>query len=312
MFQMHEASQSTCDFPDSYFIVTVPINSSISLGSNIFHLNLPLSDIIHRCTQAHFGQLLSIVGQVLQERVFCKRNEIQKPTNEIPDQNPNQDHRTHAVPSTRPSFSSTTSSFVYTTSNRNPILVLDSKQSTSMAAFAAVDEVQRVVHHVFLPPKLPQQADEDSDSIALINTVLSALVALRDLLPPSSPPKALKEASGLLSNIKSINGLAGGRIDEVRLRKILTLLPVGRTLAANVSSQNAAVLITRRPDELVFEEFELSPLAADVVGTEGRLARSFPGLAVAVPVSILIGSDFSSMVASTLSTMCHQPAPGMQ
>lgn len=183
-----------------------------------------------------------------------------------------------------------------------------------MAAFAAVDEVQRVVHHVFLPPKLPQQADEDSDSIALINTVLSALVALRDLLlsRSCSPPKALNNAFVLLRNIKTINGLAGGKIDEERLQKILTCLPVGRTVAANVSSQNAAVLITRRPDELVFEEFELSPLAADVVGTEGRLTRSFPGQAVAVPFSILGESDFSSMVASTLSTMCRQPAPGMQ
>lgn len=180
-----------------------------------------------------------------------------------------------------------------------------------MSAFTTVDGVQRVVHHVFLPPKLPQQADEDSE-IDLINTVLSALVALRDLSLPSSPPKALNSAFVLLSNIKSINCSAGGRIDEKCLQGVLTRLPVGRTLAANVSSQNAAVLVTRRPDELVFEEFELSPLAADVVGTEGRLARSFPGLAVAVPASILGESDFSSMVASTLSTMCLQPAPGMQ
>lgn len=182
-----------------------------------------------------------------------------------------------------------------------------------MAAFAAVDEVQRVVHHIFLPPKLAQQADEDSE-IAIINTVLKALAALRDLLLSltRSPPKALNNAVVLLKNIKSINDLAGGKINEEHLQKILTCLPVGRTVAANVSSQNAAVLITRRPDELVFEEFELSPLAADVVGTEGRLARSFPGLAVAVPVSILGDSDFPSMVASTLSTMCRQPAPGMQ
>lgn len=180
-----------------------------------------------------------------------------------------------------------------------------------MAASAGAGEMERVVHHVFLPPKLPQQADEDSD-IALINATLKALVALRRLLLTDSQSKALDNAIALLKNIKQINGLPGGKIDEVCLRKILTSLPVGQTLVANVSSQNAAMLITRRPDDLVFEVFELSPLDADVLKTEGRLTRTFPGLAVAVPATLLNESDFPTMIASTLSTMCHQPAPGMQ
>lgn len=174
-----------------------------------------------------------------------------------------------------------------------------------------MDGIQRVVNHVFLPPKLPQQADEDSE-VALFNTTLQALVGLRDLILPDSPPEALNNAIALLNNIKAVNSFPGGKIDEVRLQKILTCLPVGGTLAANVSCQNAAVLITRRPEKLVFEEFELSPLAADVVKTEGRLTRTFPGLAVAVPATLLNQSDFAEMIASTLSTMCHQPAPGMQ
>lgn len=180
-----------------------------------------------------------------------------------------------------------------------------------MAASASADETQRVVHHVFLPPKLPQQADKDSE-IALFKITLQALVALRDLLLPDAPPEALDNAIALLKNIKAVNDSPGGEIDEVRLHKILISLPVCHTLAANVSSQNAAVLITRQPDELVFEEFELSPLAAEVVKTEGRLTRTFPGLAVAVPASLLNEPDFVTMVASTLSTMSHQPAPGMQ
>lgn len=180
-----------------------------------------------------------------------------------------------------------------------------------MASSSSADEVERVVHHVFLPPKLPQRADEDSE-IALVKTTLLGLFALRNLFSPDSIPKALDNSIALLTNIKAVNGLPGGKVDEVRLHKILTGLPVFRTLAANVSSQNAAVLITRQPDELVFEEFELSPLAADVVKTEGRLTRIFPGLAVAVPVNLLNESDFATMIANTLSTMCHEPAPGMQ
>lgn len=180
-----------------------------------------------------------------------------------------------------------------------------------MAASASADEFQRVVHHVFLPPKLPQRADEDSEN-ALVSATLQALVALRDLLRQNSPPEALVNAIALLNNIKAINSLPGGKIDQVRLQKRLTSLPVGQTLVANVSSQNAAVLVTRLRYELVFEEFELSPLGADVVQTEGRLTRTFPGLAIAVPAKLLDEPDFPKMVASTLSTMGHQPAPGMQ
>lgn len=180
-----------------------------------------------------------------------------------------------------------------------------------MAVFASVDELQRVVDHVFLPPKLPQRADGESE-IALINTTSQALVALRDSLPPLLSPKVLDSAIALLGNIQEINNLPGGQIDEVRLQKTLTSLPVGQSLAANVSCQNAAVLVTRRRNELVFEEFELSPLDGDVVQTEGRLTRTFPGRAVAVPAKLLDEADFSKMIASTLSTMCHQPAPGMQ
>ncbi|KAK7696887.1 hypothetical protein SLS64_014115 [Diaporthe eres] len=180
-----------------------------------------------------------------------------------------------------------------------------------MAVSATADEFQRVVHHVFLPPKLPQQADEDSE-IALVNTTLQGLVALLVHPLPVLQRKALVNAIALLKNIKAINSLPRGKIDQVRLHEALVSLPVSQTLVANVSSQNAAVLVTRWLDELVFEEFELSPLDADVVQTEGRLTRTFPGLAVAVPAKLLDEPDFASMVASTLSTMGHQPAPGMQ
>jgi hypothetical protein len=180
-----------------------------------------------------------------------------------------------------------------------------------MTASTSTDRFQRVVHHVFLPPKLPQEKDGESE-LALIHTTWQSLAELRDLLPSESPPEVFHNAIALLDNIKAINCLKGGNIDELPLRKILTSLPIRQTLVANVSSQNAAVLITRQPDELVFEEFELSPRDADVLRPEGRLTRTFPGLAVAVPATILNEPDFPRMIASTLSTMGHQQAPGMQ
>lgn len=181
-----------------------------------------------------------------------------------------------------------------------------------MAASVNAGVIHRVVHHVFLPPQLPQQADEATE-IDLVNNTLNALHDLKALLQPDSPSmRALDDATALLETIKAINSLPGGEIDETQLLRFLESLPVGRMLAVMVSAQNAAVLITRQLEHLVVEEFELSALNAQVVQTRGRLVRTFPGLAIAVPASLLDQYDFPTMIANTLSTMCHQQAPDMR
>lgn len=180
-----------------------------------------------------------------------------------------------------------------------------------MTTLMSVDELRGVVNHVFLPPKLPQQADEDSE-IAIVNTTLQALIALREMLVPESPIDLLQTSIVLLENIRHIHSMPDGTIDEMRLYDTLASLPVGRALAAHIQSQNAGVLITRQADKLKFEAFELSPLAAAVNQIKGRLTRTFPGLVVAVRADRLNEADFTAMVAHTLSTMCYQPAPGMQ
>ncbi|KAK3671302.1 hypothetical protein LTR78_008762 [Recurvomyces mirabilis] len=179
-----------------------------------------------------------------------------------------------------------------------------------MAAAVNLDKMQKIVNHVFLPPKLPHSADKDSE-VALINTTLEALKSLHALLPQESSPQALDNAISLLENTSATNSLPGGEVNEVALKKRLKSLAVGRTIAVNVSAQNAAILITRLQDELVFEEFELSPNDEAVLGTKGRLVRSFPALAVTIKASLLDEADFRKMVACTLSTMSQQEVTEM-
>lgn len=179
-----------------------------------------------------------------------------------------------------------------------------------MAVPRSKEELLRVVNHVFLPPKLPQQDDKESD-IALVTITLEALIALRNLLPGSTP-EALEKCIVLLTNIRACNGLPDGKVDEQALQKTLETLPVGCTLAAKISSQNAAILVTRHQDELVFEAFELSANDAAVIAAKGRLVRTFPGLARQVPATLRGQADFPTAIANTLTTMCHKKVPGMQ
>ncbi|KXT10875.1 hypothetical protein AC579_8995 [Pseudocercospora musae] len=173
------------------------------------------------------------------------------------------------------------------------------------------EEIQRIIDHVFLPPKLPSEADDLSD-IPLIRATVDALTTLRDTILPQPLPDAISLAISAMSSIKQINSLSGGGTDEVGLHRGLTSLPNAHTMAMKISRQNAGVLITKKEDKLIFEVFELSPRNEDVIATKGRLIRTFPANAVALNGSLLDQTDFPSMIAHTLSTMCRQTVREMQ
>ncbi|PPJ57158.1 hypothetical protein CBER1_08454 [Cercospora berteroae] len=172
-------------------------------------------------------------------------------------------------------------------------------------------EKQRIIEHIFLPPRLPSSEDTESD-ISLVAIALEALISLRDLILPGSIPAALSNAIAVIDRLQKINSFEDGKADELALRKILLSLPLGQMLALKVHAQNAGVLISRQADTLVFEAFELSPANESILGTKGRLDRTSPGMAVSLSTDVLAQDDCASAVAMTLSTMCQQKAPGMQ
>ncbi|KXT06191.1 hypothetical protein AC578_1431 [Pseudocercospora eumusae] len=155
------------------------------------------------------------------------------------------------------------------------------------------EDIQRIIDHVFLPPKLPQKEDDSSD-ILLIRATVDALTTLRDAILPQPPPDAISLAISAMSNIKQVNSLSNGGTDEMGLHRGLTSLPNAHTMAMKISRQNAGVLITKKEDKLVFEVFELSPRNEDVIATKGRLIRTFPANAVAVDCSLLDQTDLPS------------------
>ncbi|GAB7331594.1 hypothetical protein MBLNU13_g02973t1 [Cladosporium sp. NU13] len=175
-----------------------------------------------------------------------------------------------------------------------------------MAVQLSAEELKGVYYHVFLPPKLPQEAGETSDS-ALINITLDALAKLADDSDP-----VLCNAITAIKNLKAVNSLADAAVSESQLTQILINLPDGRTAPVHINSQNAAVLVTRKQDELVFEAFELSPLSSKVMTAKGRLVRSFPGIAVSVDTKSQPRSNLVPVVANTLSTMCKEALTSMQ
>ncbi|TKA22406.1 hypothetical protein B0A50_07912 [Salinomyces thailandicus] len=170
------------------------------------------------------------------------------------------------------------------------------------------EEFVGIFHHVFLPPQLPQKADDKSD-IPLLRMIVTALSDLQAILPRAI---AIGNALEALKALQIVNSLPDGAISEPALSQRLEALRTGQVIPVHVRSQNAAIMITCKTDQVVFEEFELSPANEAVMTTKGRLIRTFPGLAVAVDAGEFKLTDLASTVGHTLATMCQQPVPEMQ
>lgn len=72
----------------------------------------------------------------------------------------------------------------------------------------------------------------------------------------------------------------------------LTSLIFTDVLTLHIRGQNAGLIVRRIRKEYCFESFELSPTNEAVIGTAGRLRRSFPGPAIAIAADRVINPSF--------------------
>lgn len=177
-----------------------------------------------------------------------------------------------------------------------------------MQASIETDELRRLCQHIFLPPQLPQSADDHSDS-HLLREAVEGLSVLHEMVP-SLP--AVGAAVMALNQLRAINGLPSGAVDEVALLEILNTLKDGQTVPIHVRAQNAAIMVSRKENIVTFEEFELSPQNEAVMAAAGRLIRTFPGLAIAVDINKAELANFAPAVANMITTLSQQSVPGMQ
>jgi hypothetical protein len=173
--------------------------------------------------------------------------------------------------------------------------------------------VSYLVHHVALPPKLPQSDDFTAEhERCLLKTTLRALHDLK----ASVTSKHQKTATYAIATIENLQRSQDneGNISALALRKLLDELASGKNKGAiplEIKAQNAGVLISSKNDQINFEVFELSPNNQSSM-SKGRLIRSFPGLAASVPISKLQEEGLQATLADTISKLSTQVAPGFQ
>lgn len=171
--------------------------------------------------------------------------------------------------------------------------------------------VEFLYHHVFLPPKLPQSDDYDSElDLTLMKVCEESLASFKGLISHLHQEK-IQAAISMLASMQKIH--SDGTVREKELSNALSdVMEHGAPLSLHVRAQNAGVLVEKAHGNIQFRVFELSPTNQAAMGTIGRLRRSFPAASVSIKLEDFKQPDFQRVVANTLSTMSSDAVPGMQ
>lgn len=184
---------------------------------------------------------------------------------------------------------------------------LPSVMSTSFTDLnLSIGAIKYMFHHVFLPPKLPQEDDYDPEyELALLESVIQALERFKTYAIEQQG-EILGSIIEMVTRLKDQAGMHGDVIEGKLLQNLQKLNHYGGFLPIYVHSQNAAVLMTAEKSEIQIEAFELSPRNKCVYSTVGRLQRQFPGPSFALDRDIFEGSTLQHTIAQTLSRMSYQ------
>ncbi|KAH6952351.1 hypothetical protein BKA56DRAFT_638451 [Ilyonectria sp. MPI-CAGE-AT-0026] len=166
--------------------------------------------------------------------------------------------------------------------------------------------LEYLVHHIFLPTKLPGGDDSSAENeTLLIGFVLDSLVRFLGE-GTSEDETAIKPCVAMIKGLQISKGaqgsLSANGAQEV-LRQLSSEAPVALFHAA---AQNGGVLVHKTITSVTFETFELSPANKAVMTTQGRLVRQFPANATEIPCPDFEDETFQSVFTKTLEKMSHQ------
>ncbi|KAI5778711.1 hypothetical protein EDC01DRAFT_673091 [Geopyxis carbonaria] len=172
------------------------------------------------------------------------------------------------------------------------------------------DHLNFIITHVFFPPKLPidQEHVIHLKTASLFRLIRDAVVSFRTYVESDSRMAQQLVAEKMLSRLYELkwNGnILAGDLEELILR-----FEEGEVLVLPITGQNSGIILRHKGYEIVFESFEASPPAAQVLKTEGRLQCSYPTLAIAAKTNQVKSSSFLKELVRCLEHANHQAYPG--
>ncbi|KAF2477189.1 uncharacterized protein BDR25DRAFT_371170 [Lindgomyces ingoldianus] len=185
---------------------------------------------------------------------------------------------------------------------------------TLLSQLPSVDDVQYAIHHVFLPPNLPQTGDNPqatAHETALLTTVTDSLQRFGSYAD-SGVKIVIDTCQHAILRLRDVRD-DRGMVNEGKLLEVFCDLDQnGGFIPIYVKEQNAAIIVGHKEDSITFEFFELSPRNEDVMSTQGRLRRCFPASSVSMSMKTFSENKWSSTLAHTIGKMSHQGVAEMK
>ncbi|TGO58297.1 hypothetical protein BOTNAR_0183g00070 [Botryotinia narcissicola] len=155
--------------------------------------------------------------------------------------------------------------------------------------------IESMVNHIVLPPRLPGRDDRNEGlESAIIDHLITASRSMRSI----TRDKLSENWDWIRRSLETAKLLnTRGRLSRDTLLSEFQSLQKNIYLILNIAEQNAALLIYRSEERVVFEAFETSASAQDVMAAENALEWSFPGYAVDLPLSTFNESSFLEELA---------------
>ncbi|GKZ98243.1 hypothetical protein AnigIFM59636_002476 [Aspergillus niger] len=176
--------------------------------------------------------------------------------------------------------------------------------------------IKYIYYHIVHPPMLPQYNEtEASDQEEPLERELYRLVSstLEDFAS-NCPPESTGPWNITINMLNLwMSTVKGGTLCEDTLRDALSNIRVHGAVALHIRAQNCGWLAyyDQTGDKLIFDAFEASPRAADVLSAEGSLLRQFPGLSVAVPACVVDEPKFCSWLAGEIGRLSSETVDKM-
>ncbi|KAJ7221940.1 hypothetical protein C8J57DRAFT_1593700 [Mycena rebaudengoi] len=166
------------------------------------------------------------------------------------------------------------------------------------------ENIDYMINHLFLPPKLPQEHDDPDSSKqrALAQHLSNCATIFYDRLRredvESSVRAHWKNLKKMLSRFARIHEVAGMSPEHLAAA-INKMNSKGEyVLCLHVSAQNAGIILRRTRIYMTLEFFMASPKAEFVTGTKGKLAIQFPhGPRLSLPFDERIVKSLAALLA---------------
>ncbi|THU87150.1 hypothetical protein K435DRAFT_867564 [Dendrothele bispora CBS 962.96] len=163
------------------------------------------------------------------------------------------------------------------------------------------------IHHVFMPPKLPQSSDYTIEKDHALCAALSrtAVCYYQKAVDKNHTDTNTRwqELLRMLEHLTTTQRFKNMLASDVETALKSMELP-GSFRTFLIRAQNAAVICRKTScEEVVVESFEVTPPREHVMAGEGKIIRSFPGPAITVPVSRFEIEYFRQEFSSFLTQM---------